>query len=59
MRRRAVAATVLTLEAQHYDGLHDVGWLERHDWPGLLASAKMVAERHPADSEDGGSLRWH
>ena len=39
---------------------HDVDWLrERHDWPGLSAFGKVVAERHLADGSESIDSRYH
>ena len=39
---------------------HDVGWLqERHDWPGLSAIGKVVAERHLADGSESIDTRYY
>ena len=38
---------------------HDVGWLlERHDWPGLSAIGKVVAERRLADGAESVDTRY-
>ena len=39
---------------------HDVGWLlERHDWPGLSAVGKVVAERRLADGSESVDTRYY
>ena len=39
---------------------HDVDWLqERHDWPGLSAFGKVVAERRLADGSESIDTRYH
>ena len=39
---------------------HDVGWLqERHDWPGLSAIGKVVAERQVADGAASIDARYY
>ncbi len=38
---------------------HDIGWLlERHDWPGLSAVGKVVAERRLADGTESVDARY-
>ena len=39
---------------------HDVDWLrERHDWPGLSAFGKVVAERRLADGSESIDTRYY
>ena len=39
---------------------HDIGWLlERHDWPGLSAVGKVVAERRLADGAESVDTRYY
>ena len=39
---------------------HDVGWLlERHDWPGLSAIGKVVAERRLGDGSESVDTRYY
>ena len=38
---------------------HDVDWLREHDWPGLSAIGKVVAERHLADGSESIDSRCY